>query len=199
MRELNVNEDISMKVFNEEPENTKLSQQAIFIVDYGSNIGMVLEGGVVPLVKINRKGVYGHGSAIQLSSTKFVDGDNSSGIDAQVDGYMSVLRMTKGDPVSVVVIDNPSQVDIGAAMKTYKDQYLAENSKELTEQRRQVGKQLHDIAFSWRSLSGIRRRLQDSSFTGYYGAGKELMARLADITHPGAPCHYDNLEAKPVK
>ena len=88
MRELNVNEDISMKVFNEEPENTRLSQQAIFIVDYGSNIGMVLEGGVVPLVKINRKGVYGHGSAIQLSSTKFVDGDNSSGIDAQVDGYI---------------------------------------------------------------------------------------------------------------
>ena len=108
--------------------------------------------------------------------------------------------MTKGDPVSVVVIDNPSQVDIFAAMKTYKGQYLAENSKELAEQRQQVGKQVHDIAFSWRSLSGIRRRLQNSSFTGYYGAGKELMARLGNMTHPGAvQVYYNNLEAKPAK
>ena len=188
MEETQHPKDISFTVIDGTLDDSKLAQQAIIITqDKGE--GIVFETGVVPFLMIDKKGVRGHGSTFKLDSIKYFDATPTDAVANQVNGYLSVLNVTEGNPVSILVVESSNDAPLNDVImgvsEIYKGRYMAENRERLKKESTEVGKKLHQEAYNWLSLSGLMRRLRNSSVTAYFSGPNHLMEKAASVTHPG--------------
>ena len=199
MREINVNKNLSLKVFNKDEELSDLTQNAIFVVPHNlkwsvSDVGLtgdslvtVLYAGVFGLALVSKKGRYGGGYGIGSSSIKHSIVCYSDEPERQAEGYLSLLRLTEGQSLSVVLVDNKNGASLDdattTAFRAYKDVFVSENEKELKKLESKAVKNAKKC-YSFFSHDGWRRRLNDSTMTSFFMGEREFIDMMTSVTHP---------------
>jgi len=191
-----------------EPEDLEsLSQEAVFIIpfrDSNSELkGLVTYAGISPILKLNRRGVYGNGTAINtVENLKCFDIEGGAEVEYQLAGYLALLKMTEGRPTSIVVaqprfdqitdpFDRASEVMLG-----YKRAWDEENEEALEAVREEAGKIAHKAAYNWFSLAGLRRRLENIRVTACYSTPEQTGISLCEIMSPGQKPLFNNLQGE---
>lgn len=190
MREIFVDDGVSLKVFSEEDGLARLAQSAVFVVPHTRHVFSPdwrevlaypsvssFNAGIVGVAKINKDGIYGRGSSIVGDRMKHVVSCYNDEADRQVERYIGLLSLTDIDreihPVSVVLVDNKGDWPLNSvasmALECYKDTYVSENRPVLNEQISVAVEREHPEHYGVFSFSGLRRRFKNRTMTVYVG------------------------------
>ncbi len=192
----------SMKVVNAK-ETDGLAPHAIFILPYQlfdenriirSRI-MVFEGMVTPCIHLNREGLYSHGYESFFGGTKDLEVTYSGGVQRQIDGFLGLLRRTKGHPVSIIQVENPlrllPELIITDLAITYIDQFMEENGEGLDEMRPRAVETGMKACYDPQTSEGLKRRAENTTVTAYYGVPEPVLRMMGEITHLGRELSFD--------
>jgi len=202
MKKIKVTNDISLIVYNADRKDDKIAQRAIFVVPHGADNSIfkflsdnnhpritAFYVGIVGVLKINKKGPYESSYGVSSQSIKFQDIHYNDEAERQVEGYLSLLRMTDkmaaGKPTSVIQVENmnehPIEEFFHSALRAYKDAFVSENKKELENIMRMLKKDGKRF-YSRLSPDGRKRRSTNETMTAYFLGDKEFIDALAEVT-----------------
>ncbi|MDI6721439.1 MAG: hypothetical protein QMD85_03550 [Candidatus Aenigmarchaeota archaeon] len=197
MREIEVNDKVSMKIFNQDGD-MRLGGLGILIIPYnrmysyeepGSRRINVSYGGVIGALRLSKKGAYASGYGIVYRTVKDIEMESDIDIQKQIDGYLGLLALTEGYPVSVVLAENLPLCETGFDIfQVYKDTFVEENRTELEEMKSGIESRAMK-AYSLRFPGGWKRRLKGKTMTCYYGSSHEVLENIAKMTHPNSEMH----------
>jgi hypothetical protein len=184
-------------VMNGDSEKPSLEKQAVFVVPYGMPDGTrrisVMQGGIADIAKINARGIYAHGMGTFLKPVKDIGVTSDLDIRNQVEGYLSVLRMTDGNPVSVVLFGNTEGFSLSgltkAALHTYRSQFISEKFPRFPPADDAVERHRRE-AYSIFSPQGMKRRLTGATGTIYTANDNEILEGVAASMHPNQKVTY---------
>jgi len=211
-RQIEARDGLSLRVFNElkdtfrDPSGLNLSKNAIFVIPYDGREFMlgekpnhrqsrinVLYSGIVGVVKVSKKGIYSEGYGICSQTIKDLRVRYNDKPQRQVEGYLSLLRLTEGQPVSVVLVENKHGLPIEEISpmisEAYGDAFISENRVEFDKKKLEAVKTAKK-SYSIFSVEGWRRRLNNKTMTAYFLGDKETISQISSLTHPSKKVEY---------
>ena len=186
---------LDLRIFNVRSRDRTLHPTAMFVVPYEDRDLRkkriaVLYGGVVPFFKMDREGVCNSGSVGLAWSVKDIEIRSAHDVQAQVDGYLSLLRNTLGDPMSVVLVENPHslepQVAIDVIVGVYRHTYMDHRRADLKTYEREVIRPRQLVFFDPATPEGAARVERSKTMTAYLAPESEVL-KCATLLISGKP------------
>lgn len=205
MKQIKINSDISLKIQNLDNENETLNQGTILIVPHtangymhpqspnqGSSIITILYGGTIRGVKVDKHGKYSTGMVFKASSVKQQIVCYSDEAERQAEGYLTLLRMTEGDPVTVITVENKGDTSLENIVplitSTYRALFESQHKTQLDQLEKNAIEGAKKFYSRW-TIDGWKRRFNNQTMTAYIGS-EDLIEEVAKITHPGKKVNW---------
>lgn len=180
MREIDA-DGFTMRIYNE-GRRVKLAPQFLAVVPYengGESRIHVVQGFVVPMVKLSKNGEYGHGLAVATYTEKDILGKSPEDVERQIAVYRWLLKNTNGqNPISIVLpwpqIYSPQEIVTPLSI-AYKDAYREDHSEHLERTKRRAIKENMLAIFDPSRDDGARRIREDRTVTLYFGLPRDVL------------------------
>lgn len=183
---------LSMKILDENPDGSVPYNRAIFIVPHRRNGGEEIHVrylAIAPalIVQDSKKGMIGH--YFESWPEKNVTVASDRDLEQQMEGYLGLLRMTEGRPVSVVVVDNPRHVPLDVILSQAMDRYVGKFMEANAGQLNSAIKDFLREEYGLGTFRGIFRRVTGNRVTCIYAHDSDTFRRVIEANNPSHPIY----------